>query len=510
MGEETPVQEHSTLSSTAEEQVSTEQQAASVETVLEDVKPAVEVEAVALSAEDNAVEEIPQEVQPVVTSVEVQPEAASMEVQPQIAAPPPSGATYLKRSDGMPQFMYDAVARIAPEQGFTPGQFEITFESGSGKGDGFVAEMFRATISEGDRKLVVLCKIPPINDARRQQFGSMPIFDREVMAYSKFLPAMYEFQREKGVTEEMDIGFFNAPQCYLAYVDIPKEESVIIMDDLRLKDYRMWNKMVPTNYEHARLLMIQLGRLHAVSLAMKEQRPQVFEQFKVPDPLGAVMSTNEGFIMMMNMSMDRAIGTLEPHEEKARQKLSKLKETLFDDLATLTSAEYAEPYAVLGHGDCWINNMIYSYKRGVPTKIVLLDWQICRYVSPALDLLYFIFGCTDEAFRRQHYDEMLRIYYNSLKQLLEKLGGDASRQFPFTALLRQLKACGKFGILMAMFIVPMICIENQDLPDMNEAAEKYKESQEFDTSFITSAKSEDKYKTRMAAVIRDVIRYGYL
>nr|XP_019559293.2 uncharacterized protein LOC109428073 [Aedes albopictus] len=483
MGEETPVQSDSVLSSTAAEQVSTEQQHASVETVLEDA----EVKVVAVSAKGNDPEEIPQQIQPAVTSVEVQPEATPTEVEPQIAVPAP-GVIYQRRSDGMPQFMYDAVARIAPEQGFTPGHFEITFESGSSKGDGFVAEMFRATITEGDRKLVVLCKIPPINDTHRHQFGLMPLFDREVTAYSKLLPAMYEFQREKGVTEEMDIGFFNAPQCYLAYADLPKEESVIIMDDLRLKDYRMWNKLVPTNYEHTRLLMIQLGRLHAVSLAMREQRPEVFEQFKVPDPLNAMMRTNQGFIMMMNMSMDRAIGTLESHEEKARRKLSKLKETMFDDISTITSAEYAEPYAVLGHGDCWINNMIYSYKRGVPTEIVLLDWQLCRYASPALDLLYFIFVCTDEAFRRQYYDEMLRIYYNSLGQLLEKLGGDPSRLFPFTALLRQLKACGKFGILMALLIVPMICV-----PDMNEAAN-----------------SEDKYRTRMAAIIRDLIRYGYL
>ncbi|EAT35123.1 AAEL012688-PA [Aedes aegypti] len=486
MGEETAFQEDSVPSST----VSTEP-VVIVETV-EEVKPTIEA-----NAEGNAVEDsIPREVQPEMASTAKQPVA--------------SGMTYEKRSDGMPQFMYDAVARIAPEQGFTPGQFEIRFESGSGKGDGFIAEMFRATITEGDRKLVVLCKIPPINDARRHQFESISVFDREVTAYSNLLPIMYEFQREKGVTEEMDIGFFNAPKCYLAYADAPKEESVIIMDDLRLKDYRMWNKMVPVNYEHTRLLMIQLGRLHAVSLALKDQRPEVFEQFKLSDPLSAMMGANQGFTMMMNASLDRALTVLEPHEEKARQKLAKLKETLFDDLVTLTNSEIAGPYAVLGHGDCWINNMIYSYKRGVPTGVVLLDWQICRYVSPALDLLYFIFGCTDEAFRRQHYDEMIRIYYDSLKQLLEKLGGDPSRQFPYTALLRQLKACGKFGILMAMFMVPMLCIDNQDLPDMDQLAEKHLDSQEFDASFIHDVKSEDKYKTRMAAVIRDLIRYGYL
>ncbi|XP_065094904.1 uncharacterized protein LOC135715662 [Ochlerotatus camptorhynchus] len=502
MGEETPI-----LNT---EQPPQTEEVTSVKTVQEEVKPSGEVEAVALSLTNGVVEEASQETQPEVTSAvtfaEVHPEVTSAVVQDSVA----HGITYVKRADGMPQFMYDAVARIAPQEGFTPDKFDISFESGSGKGDGFVAEMFRASITEGDRKLVVLCKIPPINDARRQSFGSMPIFDREVQAYSRLLPIMYEFQREKGVTEELGIGFFNAPQCYLAYIDEAKEESVIIMDDLRLKDHRMWNKLVPVNYEHARLLMVQLGRLHAVSFALKDQRPDVFEQFKVPDPLSTMMITNAGFTHMLTLSMDRALGTLEPHEERARQKLLKLKDTMFDDLQTILNAEFAEPYSILAHGDCWINNMIYSYKRGVPTGIVLLDWQICRYVSPALDLLYFIFGCTDEDFRRQHYDEMIRIYYDSLKQLLEKLGGDASRQFPYTALLRQLKVCGKFGALMAVFMIPILCIENQDLPDMDEAAEKYKESQTFDNAFVINEKTEAKYKKRMGAVLRDLIRYGYL
>ncbi|XP_062553810.1 uncharacterized protein LOC134219132 [Armigeres subalbatus] len=499
MGEETPVQ----VAEQSSEQPTAIEEHLQAEVINEDVKTTVDVEVVPHSVQTNDTEETNHEAQPALNStVEVTPE-----ITPQDAT---AAITYVKRADGLPQFMYDAVARIAPQEGFTPNQFEISFESGSGKGDGFVGEMYRATVTEGDRKLVLLCKIPPINDARRQQFDSLSIFDREVTAYSSLIPAMYEFQREKGITEEMGVGFFNAPHCYSSYINRATEESVIIMDDLRLKGYRMWNKLVPVNYEHARLLMIQLGRLHAVSFALKDQRPEVFEQFKLPDPLSTMMALNDGFTMMMSASLDKALNTLEPHEEKARQKISKLKETLLEDIATITSPEYSEPYTVLGHGDCWINNFIFSYKRGVPNGIVLLDWQLCRYVSPVLDLLYFIFGCTDEAFRRQHYDEMIRIYYDSLKQLLEKLGGDATRQFPYTALLRQLKACGKFGILMAVFMVPMLCTENQDLPDMDETAEKFKSTQEFDPSFIINVKSEDKYKSRMAAVIRDVIRYGYL
>ncbi|EDS30841.1 conserved hypothetical protein [Culex quinquefasciatus] len=460
-------------------------------------------------------EEAPVSVGEEVEAVPAEPRQEEVKVAATSAVPAVESGT-----KELPQYMHDAVARIAPEQGFTPGQFKIDFEVGSGKGDGFVGEMFRARITEGARELVVLCKIPPINEARRQQFGSMVIFEREVEAYSKLLPAMYEFQREKGVTEELDVGFFNAPKCYLSYWDGPKEESAILMDDLRLRGYRMWNKMIPVNYEHARLLMVQLGRLHAVSFAMKDQRPEVFEQFKLPDPMTRMMLEGESgavFVGMMNMSMDRAIGLLQPEEEKLRQKLLKAKDSMIDDLKNLTSPAQCEPYAILGHGDCWVNNFIYSYKNGVPTEIVLLDWQICRYVSPALDLLYFIFGCTDGEFRRKHYDEMIRLYHRSLTELLEKLGGDPTRQFPYTALLRQLKQHGKFGLFMAIFMVPMLCVDNADLPDMDAQAEKYKETkesggmEELDNEWMQMmTKSEDKYRKRMGDVLRDLARFGYI
>ncbi|XP_055614514.1 uncharacterized oxidoreductase dhs-27-like [Uranotaenia lowii] len=414
-------------------------------------------------------------------------------------------------SDGIPQYLYDAIDKLAPGEGFTPGQYKVSFETGSGKGDGFVGEMFRAYIREGDRNMTVLCKIPPRNEARRRQFGSLAIFEREVLAYSKLLPAMYEFQRERGVTEELKLGFFNAPKCYYAAHEESLEQSVVVMDDLRLEGYRMWNKLVPVNYEHVRLMMIKLGKLHAVSFALKDQRPEVFEQFKVPDPMSSIMLQIEGFQQVMLHSLDRAIALVDSGETKTLLKLQNLRENLMTDLVKMSESPGAEPYAILGHGDCWVNNMMYLYQNGAPKEMVMVDWQICRYVSPALDLVYFLFCCTDEQFRRQHYDDMIRTYYASLRELLEKLGGDATRQFPYTALLRQLRRFGRFGLIMATFVIPILCIDNADIPDLDEQAEKHKDMQEVDMSaFIPKEKADIKYRNRMGGVIRDMVKFGYL
>jgi hypothetical protein len=58
-----------------------------------------------------------------------------------------------------------------------------------------------------------------------------------------------------------------------------------------------------------------------------------------------------------------------------------------------------------------------------------------------------------------------------LKDTLDHLGGDTMSQFPFTALLRQLKQFGKFGVVMATFLIPMLTTSNDELPDMDIMAE---------------------------------------
>ncbi|EAT46418.1 AAEL002373-PA [Aedes aegypti] len=409
----------------------------------------------------------------------------------------------------LPQFVHDAVAKIAAEQGFT-NEANITFESGSNKGDGFASDMFRAIVQqEGHERLFVICKLPPLNEARRRQFNSMLIFERETLVYNTLLPKMMKFQRDKGIIE--DEGFFSVAKCYMAVCDAQKEEAIIAMEDLRRRNMNMWNKLDPVNYEHVRMMMIQLGRFHAVSFALKEQRPDLFETFKVPDLMSKAMAENEMIKTLLSATMDRVIGVLNEQDHVARRKMQALKDNYMETVMHCCNGEKAEPFAVLAHGDCWINNIMFTYKNKKPMDLTLLDWQGARYVSPAIDLSYFFFCCTDEEFRRKHYDEMLRVYHNSLSELLEKLGGDPASQFPFTALLRQLTRYGCYGVLMAAFVLPVICTPNEDVPDLNASAERYQESQEFEANtFATYGASEQNFHRRMAGVVRDMIRFGYI
>lgn len=117
--------------------------------------------------------------------------------------------------------------------------------------------------------------------------------------------------------------------------------------------------------------------------------------------------------------------------------------------------------------------------------------------------------------RVKHYDELLNIYHHSLKELLDHLGGDTMTQFPFTALLRHLKRYGKFGVVMACFILPMLQTKSDELMDMDFMAEKMNEQdpavmEELMKQFMENSSGYQTSVKRMREVLEDAMKYGYL
>ncbi|XP_040152163.1 uncharacterized protein LOC120893969 [Anopheles arabiensis] len=421
------------------------------------------------------------------------------------------------QNTAFPRCFSGALKEVAREQGFTEGLYRLESESGSKFGDGFAGDLVKVFIREGDRELVILCKLLPENETRKQQ--GISLFARETVAYMQILPLLLKFQDEKALAKHLP-RFDNVPRCYYAKTTLDSMESVVIMEDLRLQAYRMWDKANPVDFEHARLLMATLGRLHALSFAMKDQQPEEFAQCReFTDPMTKMLALDpkKTFPKMAASMCRRAIDTLEKDDTYRRGKLELLQDRCVQEIEACVDANAAEPYAVIGHGDCWSNNVMFQYAEDnqTPSKIKLIDWQLSRYGSPVLDLVYFIFNCTDEEMRSHSYQRLLSIYYQSLSEHLHNLGGDVERQFPRSAFREQLKKFGRYGLLIAMLILPMICTPNDELPDTNKAMEGLvKENPDGDDEvhfeYGTTEKAAIRYQKRMSGCIRDMVRLGYI
>lgn len=248
----------------------------------------------------------------------------------------------------LPEYTRASLDTVAKNEGFT--DFSLEIEPGANIGDGFIGIMLRVTIkgtkNGKEEELRVLCKIPPMNKARREQFNSIEIFSREITMYDSVLPFLKKYQESKGIKEHE--GFFNFPKCYFAGLSDELEDAVVIMEDLREKDYSMANKFVSIDYPHAKLVMEGLGRLHALSFALKLQEPEQMKKWMFKDALTEMLNRSE-MIQMFENYFDQLLLALQPEETTLKEKLVKFKENVIDEINFLTNPEEAEPFAVLNH-----------------------------------------------------------------------------------------------------------------------------------------------------------------
>lgn len=188
--------------------------------------------------------------------------------------------------------------------------------------------------------------------------------------------------------------------------------------------------------------METLGQYHALSFALRDKNPEEFKR------LGNILKETyyhdkfrtwyAGFLKGMILVGSDAVskeygGTL---VEKKMQEFVGDESKFYNTLSDLCARQ--NEYSVFCHGDCWMPNFLISYQEingeKIPAQIKIIDYQLARLASPATDISFFIYSCTLQDLREKHYDELIKIYHESLSDLLIKLNCNPQKLFPFTAL----------------------------------------------------------------------------
>lgn len=412
----------------------------------------------------------------------------------------------------IPEYIVQQLDKIATNHGFT--EYKLDQEAGSKHGDGFVGTLIKVTVS-GSRKvnddvksdqLHLICKVLPANEARRGLFSTPKAFGREVYMYTRLLPLFKQFQLDKGFAE--DEGFFEYPHCYYAISDAAKEQHVLIMDDLRPKGYSLWDKSIPISYDCVKVLMRALGRYHAISYAFRDQKPDIFKEFKqLDDVMTGLFKESPLLEEVINSIFDVPV-KMYGDDTPDGKLLQTIRNTYKAVLNECFELGVAEPFSVAGHGDCWINNLMFFGKDTSTPKISFLDWQESRYGSPVLDLTYFFMSSTTKPLRDQHFNEFLQIYYSSLEASLKKCGSDPEELFTFNDMQEQFKRFGKYGLMCAPMLLQVIVPDPKDIAQLDSYADNVEEGSTQD--FVTfDEKTEVAYKARLSDVINDAIEYGW-
>lgn len=79
-----------------------------------------------------------------------------------------------------------------------------------------------------------------------------------------------------------------------------------------------------------------------------------------------------------------------------------------------------------------------------------------------------------------------------------------------------LKRFGRFGLIMAIMVLPFLTTKTEDAPDLENMTKKFSEAQDsgsglnYDDFKISEAETLEKYTERMVEVFKDMCDLGYI
>lgn len=157
------------------------------------------------------------------------------------------------------------------------------------------------------------------------------------------------------------------------------------------------------------------------------------------------------------------------HYEMLRELLKDLKcapllnklfdnhKTLIEDNSQKAVKRRDDRFNVLCHGDLWSNNIMFQYNEetGKPETCMLVDFQMCFYSSPMLDLHYFIINSLSRENKITQVDYIIHLYHDNLIKNLKALGFQG--HIPtLLELQRDFLDTGAFGLFSAVLVFPVI------------------------------------------------------
>ncbi|XP_037936340.1 uncharacterized protein LOC119670234 [Teleopsis dalmanni] len=391
------------------------------------------------------------------------------------------------------------------------GTKHTSFKFGKGfkKGDSYLSKVFRLCVygvNEGNGSTIevnLIVKAMPDNLARRKLFRSVVFFRNEINFYTHIVPAWEEFQAKRNPTNP----FTEYPICYATHCD--GENDFVALEDVSFSGYGSPNRMNYITLEECLLTMRTLGRFHGITLALKALDPQKFEETSkhLEETYYDEKYRNwyVGFLKLACNVANDAVSKTYPESKYETIANKFLQPKLYDDLISLVSTK--SKLSVFGHGDCWTPNFLTSYtKDGKPEAIKIIDFQLARCGSLALDISFFIYSCTSEELRDNYYLELLEAYHKSASAIIADLGADPEAVLSWQALLNELQNFARFGCGMGIESLPMSLIEDDEVADLDEIKEN---AVLTDVWNITPFK-EAKKRERIAQILKHAIDQGYI
>jgi hypothetical protein len=341
---------------------------------------------------------------------------------------------------------------------------DIRVQLAVGKGENYTSLVYRVGVEFKRRNIIdetestsLIIKGLSAVEVMAKFLAEHNIFEKETKIYQVTIPAMMHLLQQNFQGRKFQ---HLAPFCYRT-----SRPHTLILEDLTSMGFKMADRRSRLDLLHCTLAIKGLARFHAMSVALHDKNPTSMDAY-VED-----MYTDKNRDMMSNFirpSLEAIANAVEkwPGFVEYADKFRKIIPTTWDRLLEAVRP-VSGSLSVLNHGDFWVNNMMFHYcpHTGKADDVRFIDFQISRYTSPAVDLLYFMYTSPSEEVRSEYTEFLLETYHRELRYILKVLGCE-HHEFTIEQLKKEFEEKSFFGLITVCTILTAVLAEPTETFDM--------------------------------------------
>lgn len=297
-------------------------------------------------------------------------------------------------------------------------------------GENFGSVMLAITVTVGrannkTETMNLVAKLPPTAAYLLELFNSPVTFKKELRFYSSMATEFLNLQLECGINEKdlcVVTPAFVGGRLGLKVPDEFDEQASIVLENLKCSGYGTEDRIYGLDKEHTEFAVEGLAKLHALAIALKMKKPDVYKRV-APDVLEEVLNdTTEKCVMDMlrkGHSDVQDIAEVQPYLERVNRTVE------HGIQAGKNLGEPEEPWGTLVHNDFWVNNMMFRHdEHGELVDMKIVDFQLCVYDYGVKDLIFFLVSSANKDILDNELDGMIDLYYRCFVKFLDALGVD--------------------------------------------------------------------------------------
>lgn len=250
-------------------------------------------------------------------------------------------------------------------------------------------------------------------------------------------------------------------------------DEALILEDLSYSGYKLVEAYKQMDFEHSAIALKLLAKFHALSVKIHKTEPQILDKLRDETVMTSYFLQQKELCALFNSRLEKMVRRAAPtYTEEHPEVLQFLKSdwNLIKELVhELRPVEYS--FNVLNHGDFHTNNIMFADDEcGQVRNAKCLDFQTCRWSSPAIDIIFFSITSMNPEVFQKYFQLLLEIYVQTLNATLTYLKCEEKLEMETLSKdIEKLSACWLHALIGA---APLI-VSNLRNPTDDPFADEY-------------------------------------